>query len=81
VPYADLSGSALFTNNQVPPGTSRINFESGAGLGLHVLAGRINWSAEVRYVHISNAGLGDINPGINTLQLRIGVGLFTHGRS
>jgi len=81
VPYVELSGGTLFTNNQIPPGTSRVNFESACGIGLHVLAGKINWTADIRYMHISNSGLYPINPGINTVQLRLGVGLFTHGRS
>jgi lipid A 3-O-deacylase len=81
VPYMELSGGTLFTNNQIPPGTSRVNFESACGFGVHVLKGRLNWTADVRYVHISNAGLYPINPGINTIQLRVGLGLFTHGRS
>jgi hypothetical protein len=31
-------------------------------------------------MHISNAGLQALNPGINTVQLRLGVGWFTHPR-
>ena len=34
-------------------------------------------SADVRFMHISNAGISSANPGINTVQLRLGVGLFT----
>ena len=68
---------ALFTNNQVPLGTSRVNFTSSGALGMHVLGKKLNWSAEVRYMHISNAGISSANPGINTLQLRLGVGMFT----
>jgi len=79
VPYFELGGGTLFTNIQVPAGTSRVNFTSSAALGAHVLRGKLNWSAEVRYMHISNAGLSSVNPGINTLQLRLGVGWFTHG--
>jgi len=37
----------------------------------------VTWSAEVRYMHISNAGISALNPGVNTLQLRVGVGMFT----
>ena len=77
----ELSGGTLFTNNQIPPGSSHANFESAAGLGLHVLTGKFNWTADVRYMHISNGGLYPINPGINTVQLRLGLGLFTRGRS
>ena len=78
VPYADLDGGALFTNRQAPPGTSRVNFTPSAALGMHILGKKFNWCAEVRYAHISNAGLSSINPGINSVQVRIGVGKFTH---
>lgn len=80
VPYVDLGGGALFTNTQVPPGTSRINFTTAAAFGLHFLTKKLAWTADVRFMHISNAGLTNPNPGINTLQLRIGVGKFTHRR-
>jgi hypothetical protein len=30
-------------------------------------------------MHISDAGLTAINPGINTVQLRLGIGMFTGG--
>ena len=80
VPYIELGGGALFTNVAAPPGTSRINFTTNGAVGLHFLTGRLNWSADLRYMHISNAGLSAVNPGINVMQLRLGVGLFTHGR-
>jgi hypothetical protein len=80
VPYADLDGGVLVTNRQTPQGTSRTNFTPSAALGMHILGKKLNWSAEVRYLHISNAGISSINPGINTLQLRIGVGTFTRPR-
>ncbi len=80
VPYLELGGGVLFTNHQVPTGTSRVNFTSGGALGMHILRNRFNWSIELRYLHISNAGLATRNPGINTLQLRLGLGRFTHGR-
>ena len=76
-PYAELSGGTLFSNTQVPPGTSRVNFTSSGALGLHFLRTKYNWSAEVRFMHISNAGLATPNPGINTIQIRIGFGRFT----
>ena len=80
VPYVDLDGGALVTNRQVPPGTSRANFTTSGALGMHILGKKFNWSAEVRYMHISNAGIAAENPGINTLQVRIGVGMFTRPR-
>jgi hypothetical protein len=74
-PYLELGGGVLFTDHQVPPGTSTINFTPGAALGLHFLGERA-WSVDVRYLHISNAGLSAFNPGVNTIQLRLGFGKF-----
>jgi hypothetical protein len=77
VPYFELGGGTLFTNTDVPPGTSRVNFTSSGALGLHFLRSKYNWSAELRFMHISNASLANLNPGINTLQVRVGFGRFT----
>ncbi len=74
-PYLELGGGTLFTANEVPTGTSRVNFTSGGAFGVHFLGTRA-WSVEVRYMHISNAGLTSPNPGINTVQVRMGVGKF-----
>jgi hypothetical protein len=75
-PYLELNGGTLFTNHQVPTGTSAVNFTDAAALGMHILGERHAFSVEVRYMHISNAGLSSPNPGINTVQVRIGVGKF-----
>jgi lipid A 3-O-deacylase len=77
VPYLELGGGTLFTNTKVPEGTSRINFTTSGAFGLHFLRNKHNISAEVRYMHISNAGLATPNPGINTVQFRIGFGRFS----
>ena len=77
-PYIDIGGGTLFTNNQVPPGTSRVNFTTSGAIGAHFLRSKYNWSAELRFMHISNAGLTSPNPGINTIQVRLGFGRFTH---
>lgn len=74
VPYLEISGGTLFTTHDVPSGTSSVNFTSGAALGTHFLGNEHSWSLEIRYLHISNAGLSSPNPGINTVQLRLGVG-------
>ena len=76
VPYLELSGGTLFTSHDVPTGTDRVNFTSSAALGAHFLGESRNWSVEVRYMHISNAGLSDPNPGINTVHVRLGIGKF-----
>jgi Lipid A 3-O-deacylase (PagL) len=77
VPYFEIGGGTLFTNTKVPEGTSHVNFTSSGALGLHFLRSKHNISAEVRYMHISNAGLATPNPGINTIQVRLGFGLFS----
>ncbi len=77
VPYLEIGGGTLFTNTKVPEGTSRINFTTSGAAGLHFLRSKHNISAEVRYMHISNAGLATPNPGINTIQFRLGFGLFS----
>jgi lipid A 3-O-deacylase len=76
VPYFELSGGTLFSNHEVPRGTSNVNFTPSASLGAHFLRQRYNWSLELRYLHISNAGLSKPNPGINTVQVRLGIGKF-----
>ena len=76
VPYVDIGGGALFTNVKVPEGTSHVNFTPSGAFGVHFLRGKYNWSAEIRYMHISNAGISRPNPGINTLQVRLGLGRF-----
>lgn len=80
VPYVELGGGVLFTSAQVPSGTTRVNFTTDGALGLRFLRKRATWSADLRFMHISNASLAQVNPGINTLQLRVGVGWFTRGR-
>lgn len=75
-PYLELSGGTLFTTAKVPPRTAAVNFASGAALGTHLLGDRHAWAIEARYLHISNAGLGDLNPGVNTFEVRIGFGIF-----
>lgn len=80
VPYFELGGGVLFTKHEVPTGTSSINFTPGAALGFHHLGDRFTWSLEARFQHISDAGLSGLNPGINTVQVRLGIGEFRHKR-
>ena len=75
-PYFELSGGALFSNKNIPTYTNTVNFSPSAALGTHILGEKYNWSLDVRYLHISNAGLGYYNPGLNTVQVRLGVGRF-----
>ena len=77
-PYLELNGGTLFTNKEVPTGTSAVNFTSAAVFGVHLFGPKYAWSLEARYMHISNAGLATPNPGINTVQVRVGIGKFRH---
>jgi len=75
-PYLELSGGVLFSGKNIPTYTNDVNFTPSAAFGTHVLGKKYNWSVELRYLHISNAGLGLYNPGLNTVQVRLGVGRF-----
>jgi hypothetical protein len=75
-PYFEIEGGTLFTNTKVPEGTSQINFTTSGALGLHIPGENHTYSVEVRFMHISNAGMSNPNPGINTIQVRLGWGSF-----
>jgi len=75
-PYLEICGGTVLTNHNVPTGTNTVNFMDQAALGTHILGAKYNWSLELRYMHISNAGLSSLNPGINTVQVRLGIGRF-----
>ena len=77
-PYAEIDGGLLFTTEQVPPGTSNVNFTPGAAFGVQFFGHHWNPMIAVRYLHISNAGLSAPNPGINTVQVMVGLGRFFH---
>ncbi len=77
-PYFELGGGVLYTNHDVPEKTNNLNFTPSAAFGSHILKEKYNWSVELRYLHISNAGLDGHNPGTNTLQVRLGIGKFFH---
>lgn len=75
LPFFEAVGGAIFTNKNFPTGdTSQINFNSGAGVGINVFT-RSNRSVafDVRALHISNASIGNHNPGVNaSLQFTLG---------
>lgn len=77
-PYLELNGGVLGSYHSIPSGTSDVNFTSAAAFGVHLLGDKYAWSLECRYMHISNAGLATPNPGVNTVQVRIGIGRFWH---
>lgn len=78
MPWLQGGGGLIWTNHKYPPngprGTSVWNFEPQFGLGIHYFVKpkqSITFGANA--VHISNASLGDANPGVNaTVQFQIG---------
>ncbi|HKF21400.1 MAG TPA: acyloxyacyl hydrolase [Candidatus Angelobacter sp.] len=73
VPYFELGGGVLFSNNEVPAGTSNTNFLTHAALGFQfVVKEKQALTLSTRYEHISNAGLATPNPGINSVQFTVG---------
>jgi lipid A 3-O-deacylase len=78
MPWLQGGGGLLWTNHKFPPngprGTSVWNFEPQFGVGMHYFVKpnqAITFAANA--VHISNASLGDANPGVNaTVQFQIG---------
>ena len=75
VPFFEAVGGIIFTNKNFPPGdTAQINFNSGAGVGFNLFT-RNNRSIalDLRALHISNASIGNHNPGVNaSLQFTLG---------
>ena len=74
-PYAAIVGGALFSNHNLPPGdTSQVNFTSGAEIGAQIFRkSRNSWNVAVKAYHLSNASLGNKNPGLNAnLQVMLG---------
>lgn len=67
VPYIAAEGGVLFTNNDVPfPDTSNVNFTPGGDFGVQIFTrDRQALVFSVHATHISNASMGDHNPGVN----------------
>ena len=78
MPWLQGGGGLIWTNHKFPPngsrGTSVWNFAPQIGVGVHYFVKpdqSITFAANA--VHISNASLGDANPGVNaTVQFQVG---------
>jgi hypothetical protein len=74
-PYFAAVGGVLFSTHNLPPGdTAQINFTSGAEVGVQMFGKERNsWDLAVKAYHLSNASIGNHNPGINaSLQFMLG---------
>jgi lipid A 3-O-deacylase len=84
LPWIQGAGGLIWTNHKFPPigpypvpnhlGTSVFNFTPQFGLGVHYFVKpKQSISISANAVHISNASLGDSNPGVNaSVQFSIG---------
>jgi lipid A 3-O-deacylase len=66
-PYLAAVGGVVFSSSNLPPGdTSQVNFTSGAELGAQWFRhSRNSLDFAVKVYHLSNASIGNLNPGIN----------------
>jgi hypothetical protein len=79
VPFVAAEGGIVFSNGDMPQGdTSTVNFTSGAAFGFHRFVSSGNaWTFQGKIYHLSNASLGNHNPGVNAaLQFKIGYTWF-----
>ena len=74
-PYVAAVGGVVFSTSNLPPGdTSQVNFTSGVELGSQFFRPeRRSIDLGVKIYHLSNASLGNKNPGINgAVQFTVG---------
>jgi hypothetical protein len=73
-PTLSWGAGILYTGDETPPGTHRLNFTPQIGVGFDYFL-RDTWavSFEYRLHHISNAGLAPSNPGINSTVFQVGL--------
>ena len=80
VPFAEITGGALWTTQDVPFGTNNFNFSPQGGFGIHFLRKSNPQQAvtmAAKFLHISNAGIADANSGINaSIQFELGYTWF-----
>jgi hypothetical protein len=78
-PYFAAEGGLLLSTKDIPqPDTSSVNFTPGGAFGIYVHRSQKSaLDLSIHITHISNASLGDHNPGINaTMQFRVGYTWF-----
>jgi len=73
-PFLELGGGGVHTNKNLPAGdTSNFNFMARAGGGVQIAARRRQvFEIGCRWLHISNANLGNRNPAFNGIQVSLG---------
>jgi hypothetical protein len=77
-PFANSSIGFLYFTHQVPaPDSSKFNFTFNFGGGIQVFsASRRSFTVGYKYHHLSNAGTGIINPGVDSNVIYVGFSLL-----
>jgi hypothetical protein len=77
VPFVDLGGGPALTNIRDGDLSTNFEFNLQCGTGLHYfLRDNFALTGQVRFLHLSNAGMGHPNAGVNTLNLTLGATWF-----
>ncbi|HVN20105.1 MAG TPA: acyloxyacyl hydrolase [Dongiaceae bacterium] len=72
-PFVTLGGGALYFNKKLLEATHfNFNAQLGAGVQLFSSSRRHSFDVGCKYHHISNANLGDVNHGMDSLMLFVG---------
>ena len=75
-PFVEVSSGPMWATERVPAATSHFNFLSQLGVGYVFHPDRkMAWVVGWRFGHISNAGYGRLNSGLNVNSLMIGTQL------
>ena len=74
-PYVFAGGGGLYTKAQIPGTSSKIKGVYQAGGGLRFNRGKMQFSLEARYHHISNGGIEEPNDSLNSSKVFFGVRL------
>lgn len=79
MPFWDAGAGMLWTNlaPRIPEQSTQFNFDLETGPGVHYFVSKtVGLTLGVRFHHISNAGLGDRNIGLNAVLPYFGVSFF-----
>lgn len=79
MPFWDLGVGAIWTNlaPRIPEQSTQFNFLLESGPGIHYfVTERLAFNIGVRFQHISNAGIGDRNAGLNATLGYMGISFF-----
>jgi hypothetical protein len=77
IPFFEIGASLLYIDMDIADRSDGFNFAPQGGFGFHYFfSERTAFTGEARFHHISNAGIGFPNTGINSILFLIGVSTF-----